>query len=154
VPLLIGSSPADWRDYVISEYDYAVTPMADRLGMASHEARLFMVFDGRYKMMHSAGGHRPMLFDLESDPDEYQDRGDDPAFRPALDRLYGYLHEWGLRMSQRVTMSEADINKKKGEPQREGILVGVHQEADLVEKFTRHYSGPARQNYLDEPSDL
>jgi hypothetical protein len=25
-------------------------------------------------------------------------------------------------------MSEADINKKKGEPQREGILVGVHQE--------------------------
>jgi arylsulfatase A-like enzyme len=154
VPLLIGSSPADWRDYVISEYDYAVTPMADRLGMASHEARLFMVFDGRYKMMHSAGGHRPMLFDLESDPDEYQDRGDDPAFRPALDRLYGYLHEWGLRMSQRVSLSEADINKKKGEPQREGILVGVHQEADLVEKFTRHYSGPARQNYLDEPSDL
>ena len=57
-------------------------------------------------------------------------------------------------MSQRVTMSEADIDKKKGEPQREGILVGVHREADLEKKFTKHYSGRARQNHLNEPSDL
>ena len=64
LPLLAGERPADWRQYVISEYDYAVTPMAGRLGMASRDARLFMVYDGRYKMMHSAGGHRPMLFDL------------------------------------------------------------------------------------------
>ena len=151
VPLLIGSSPADWRDYVISEYDYAVTPMADRLGMASHEARLFMVFDGRYKMMHSAGGHRPMLFDLHTDPQEYHDLGGRSSSRPVLDKLYGHLHEWALRMSQRVTMSEDDIKQKKGEPQREGILVGVHHEADLEEKFTRHYSGPARQDYLGGP---
>ncbi|MEC8122199.1 MAG: sulfatase-like hydrolase/transferase, partial [Pseudomonadota bacterium] len=64
VPLLASERPVGWRDYVISEYDYAVTPMAGRLGMASRDARLFMVYDGRYKMMHSAGGHRPMLFDL------------------------------------------------------------------------------------------
>ena len=154
VPLLIGSSPADWRDYVISEYDYAVTPMADRLGMASHEARLFMVFDGRYKMMHSAGGHRPMLFDLHTDPKEYHDLGGNSSSRPALDKLYGHLHEWALRMSQRVTMSEVNIKQKKGEPQREGILVGVHREADLEAKLTRHYSGLARQNYLDESDDV
>ena len=154
VPLLKGETPSDWRQFVISEYDYAVTPMAGRLGIASRDARLFMVYDGRYKMMHSAGGHRPMLFDLEFDPDEYHDRGNDPAFRPTLDRLYGFLHEWGLRMSQRVTMSEADIERKKGEPQREGILVGVHRETDLEKKLTKHYSGRARQNYLDKPSDL
>ena len=153
VQLLAGERPAGWRDYVISEYDYAVTPMAGRLGMASRDARLFMVYDGRYKMMHSAGGHRPMLFDLESDPYEYHDRGDDPAFRPALDRLYGYLHEWGLRMSQRVTMSEADIDRKKGEPQREGILVGVNREDDLGEDFTRHYTGPARQIHFEREED-
>ena len=153
VPLLAGERPADWRQYVISEYDYAVTPMAGRLGMASRDALLFMVYDGRYKMMHSAGGHRPMLFDLESDPDEYHDRGDDPAFRPALDRLYGYLHEWGLRMSQRVTMSESDIDRKKGEPQREGILVGVNREDDLGEDFTRHYTGPARQIHFEREED-
>ena len=154
MPLLKGETPSDWRKFVISEYDYAVTPMAGRLGIASRDAQLFMVYDGRYKMMHSAGGHRPMLFDLESDPDEYHDRGNDPAFRPTLDRLYGFLHEWGLRMSQRVTMSEADIERKKCEPQREGILVGVHRETDLEKKLTKHYSGRARQNYLDKPSDL
>ncbi len=105
-------------------------------------------------MMHSAGGHRPILFDLESDPDEYHDRGNDPAFRLTLDRLSGFLHEWGLRMSQRVTMPEVDIERKKCEPQREGILVGVHRETDLEKKLTKHYSGLARQNYLDKPSDL
>ena len=149
VPLLTGETPADWRDYVISEYDYAVTPMADKLGMASHQARLFMVFDGRYKMMHSAGGHRPMLFDLHADPQEYKDLGAVSESRPILDKLYGHLNEWALRMAQRVTMSEADIDKKKGEPQREGILVGVHRETDLEQKFRSHYGGPARQNYLD-----
>ena len=127
--------------------------MAGRLGMASHDARLFMVYDGRYKMMHSAGGHRPMLFDLESDTDEYHDRGDDPALRPALDKLYGYLHEWGLRMSQRVAMSEADIERKKGEPQRKGILVGVNREDDLGDDFTSHYTGPARQIHFERLED-
>ena len=153
VPLLNGETPSDWREFVISEYDYAVTPMADKLGMDSRQARLFMVFDGRYKMMHSAGGHRPMLFDLHSDPQEYHDLGVSPEAGPTLDKLYEYLKGWGLRMSQRVTMSEADIDRKKGEPQREGILVGVHREADLEAKFTEHYEGPARQIHLGLPEE-
>ncbi len=41
VPLLAGELHAGWRDYVISEYDFAVTPMAGRLGMASHNAKAF-----------------------------------------------------------------------------------------------------------------
>ena len=85
--LLAVERPANWRQYVISEYDYAVTPMAGQLGMKNRDARLFMLYGGRYKMIHSAGVHRSMLFDLEIDPDEYHDRGDDPTFRPALDRL-------------------------------------------------------------------
>ena len=153
VPLLNGETPSDWREFVISEYDYAVTPMADKLGMDSRQARLFMVFDGRYKMIHSAGGHRPMLFDLHSDPQEYHDLGASPEAGPALDKLSEHLKDWGLRMSQRVTMSEADIDRKKGEPQREGILVGVHREADLEAKFTEHYEGPARQIHLGLPEE-
>jgi len=153
LPLLEGGSPDDWREYVISEYDYSVTPMAAKLGMESHQARLFMVFDGRHKMMHSAGGHRPMLFDLAMDPQEVDDIGDDMASKPALDKLYGHLHEWALRMSQRVTMSESDIEKKKGEPQREGVLVGVHHEDDLEAAFTSLYTGPARQIHFERASD-
>ena len=45
------------------------------LGLDSGQARLFMVFDGRYKLVHSAGGHPPMLFDLQTDPQEFDDLG-------------------------------------------------------------------------------
>ena len=153
LPLLRGERPEDWRDYVISEYDFSIFPMCATLGLESHEARLFMVYDGRFKMMHSAGGHRPMLFDLHSDPDEFDDLGADPAQAPVLDKLYGHLHEWALRMSQRVTMSEEKLAIKRGSPQREGILVGVHHAEDLAEKFTYRYLGPARQVHFENEED-
>ena len=35
-----------------------------------------MVSDGRWKYIH-ASGFRPMLYDLESDPQEFDDRGAD-----------------------------------------------------------------------------
>lgn len=153
LPLMKGEQPDDWRDFVISEYDYSVTPMAKRLGMASHQARLFMVFDGRYKLMHSAGGHRPMLFDLKEDPRELIDLGRDNSHADIIESLFAQLHEWSLRMSQRITMSEAAIEKKKGEPQREGILVGVHRATDLPAHFTEKYTGPARQIHFERKED-
>lgn len=153
LPLMRGERPDDWRDFVISEYDYSVTPMAQKLGVASHEARLFMVFDGRYKLMHSEGGHRPMLFDLKEDPNELNDLGSSNSHACVVDGLYKQLHGWSLRMSQRVTMSEDGIEKKKGEPQREGILVGVHRETDLPVGFTEKYTGPARQIHFEREED-
>ena len=54
MPLLAGEVPEGWRQYVISEYDYSIFPMCEALGLESWDARLFMVFDGRYKLMHSA----------------------------------------------------------------------------------------------------
>lgn len=153
LPLMLGKRPDDWRDFVISEYDYSVTPMREKLGLESHEARLFMVFDGRYKMMHSAGHHRPMLFDLQKDPNEYEDLGASKSHAGITERLYEQLYDWSLRMAQRVTMSEFAIEKKKGEPQREGILVGVHREADLSEDFTLKYTGPARQIHFEREAD-
>lgn len=153
VPFLHGHKPDSWRDYVISEYDYSVFPMRFTLDVESREARLFMVFDGRYKLVHSAGGHAPMLFDLKSDPDEYRDLGRDPDHAATRDRLYAMLHDWSLRLSQRVTMSDAAVDKKVGEPQREGVLVGVHREGDLGEEFTGHYTGPARQIHFENEAD-
>ena len=58
LPLLRSEAPEDWRDYVISEYDYSVTPQAVKLGLEPRDCRLFMVFDGRFKLMHAEGGMR------------------------------------------------------------------------------------------------
>ena len=42
--------------------------------LATMDARLFMVTDGRWKLIH-AEGFRPMLYDMERDPEEFHDLG-------------------------------------------------------------------------------
>ncbi|MDE2694164.1 MAG: sulfatase-like hydrolase/transferase [Paracoccaceae bacterium] len=153
IPLLHGKEPNDWRQYVISEYDYSVLPMRHSLNLESWEARLFMVFDGRYKLMHSASGHQPMLFDLDTDPNEFNDLGKSKDHKLVIEKLYKQLHEWSLRMSQRVTMSEAHIAKKTGQALKHGILVGVHLESDVAKEFTTKYTGPARQVHFERDED-
>ncbi|MCL4674527.1 MAG: alkaline phosphatase family protein, partial [Pararhodobacter sp.] len=67
-------TPADWRHYAISEYDYSTREARQIIGNAQHKAQLFMIRDARWKMTF-AEGFRPMLFDLESDPQELHDLG-------------------------------------------------------------------------------
>ncbi len=43
-------------------------------------------FDGRYKMIHAEGGFRPMLFDLQTDPHEFDDLGGSPDHGAVIDR--------------------------------------------------------------------
>lgn len=147
MPWLRGETPA-WRDFVISEYDYSISPICTSLGLESRDARLFMVFDGRFKLIHAEGGFRPLLFDLEADPEEYHDlaKGDDHAAE--IQRLYGYLARWGRRMSQRVTRSESDIRGMRGRSPRRGILTFLVDGNEVPEELTERYRGPARQNHL------
>ena len=147
LPWLSGETP-DWRDYAISEYDFSAQPVAVQLGLEPRDCRLFMVFDGRYKLMHCAGpGMRPMLFDLQSDPDEVHDLAKGCNHQPEIDRLMGYLNEWGLRMSQRVTRSEDDIKNMRGNSLRKGILIFLKDGSEVDEELTVKYRGTARQDY-------
>ena len=143
LPHLHGSK-ADNRDYVISEYDYSATPQCTKLGLEPRDARLFMVFDGRYKLMHAEGGFRPMLFDLETDPDEFVDLGQSEAHQSEIDRLYTYLAQWGRRLSQRVTRSEDDIKAMRGGSLRRGILPFMIDGSEVPEELTEAYRRPVK----------
>ena len=145
LPWLRGETPV-WRSFVVSEFDYSPTPQCETLGLAPHEARLFMVFDGRFKLTHAEGGFRPMLFDLHEDPDEFHDlaKGEIPAEVGAeIERLYGHLAEWGRRPSQRVTMSEGDIRSMRGRALRRGILPFLVDGSEVPGELTERYRGPA-----------
>ncbi len=149
LPWLRGETP-EWRHYAISEYDYSVTQQAVKLGLEPRDARLFMVFDGRYKLMHAEGGFRPMLFDLETDPDEFHDLAKGDAHQAEIERLYGYLTEWGLRMSQRVTKSDDDIRAMRGKSMRRGILPFLHDGSEVPDELTSRYRGPAPKRRAGE----
>ena len=147
LPWLRGEVP-DWRRYVISEFDYSVTPQCVVLGLTPRDARLFMVFDGRFKLMHAEGGFRPMLFDLEADPRELTDIAKTDPDHPAIAKLYNYLAEWGRRMSQRVTRSEAEIVAMRGKSVRKGILPFLVDGSEVPSELTEKYRGPVRQRHV------
>ncbi|MBL4807010.1 MAG: sulfatase-like hydrolase/transferase [Rhodobacteraceae bacterium] len=144
MPFLRGETPDDWRGFAISEYDYSAYPLADKLGIAPRDARLFMVVTKRWKLMHAEGGFRPMLFDLANDPQELNDLGDSPDHSEIIDQLYESLFTWARRNSQRTTMSEATIRAmRKGGSARKGILFGYHTEAEANPELLSKYVGKA-----------
>jgi arylsulfatase A-like enzyme len=135
-PFLHGHEPETWRDFVICEFDYSTTPMADRLGLVPRDARAFMIFDGRWKMIHFEGGFRPMLFDLEDDRNEFRDRAEDPECRQEIDRLYERLGSWARRLSQRTAISDAELERMRGKSMRRGVILGLHDGSEVPEELT------------------
>ena len=154
MPLLCGEKPQSWRQFVISEYDYSATAQCVRLGVRPRDARLFMIYDGRYKMIHAEGGFRPMLFDLESDPDEFRDLAKEgerkSAYKAEIDRLYDCLAQWGRRLSQRVTKSEKDIEAMRGKSARKGVLPFMKDGSEAPEELTSFYRGAVSQDFTGE----
>ncbi|WP_299475491.1 sulfatase-like hydrolase/transferase [uncultured Roseibium sp.] len=149
LPWLHGDTPK-WREFAVSEFDYSPTPQAVKLGLDPKDCRLFMVFDGRYKLMHAEGGFRPMLFDLDSDPDEFHDLAKGDAHQAEIDRLYSMLAEWGRRCAQRVTRSDDDIRGMRGRSMRRGILPFLVDGSEVPEELTEHYRGPALQKHTGD----
>ena len=139
-PWLRSDNPKDWRAVVFSEYDYSMLPAAAKLGVAPRDARLFMAADRRWKYVHAVG-FRPMLFDMDSDPCEYRDLGADPAYAHERERLAAALSQWGLRMSQRTTISERQLLDARGKSQRRGILIGVWDESEIPQDLWSSYRG-------------
>jgi len=152
LPWLHGKTP-DWRDFAISEYDYSATPIRDVVGVSIRDARLFMVFDGRYKLMHAEGGFRPMLFDLKRDPDEVHDLGTSGDHAPVIAQMYEHLATWGRRMSQRVTRSDAQIEAMRGRSARRGILPFMKDGSEVPPELTSVYRGPVGQVHLSAATE-
>jgi len=140
MPLLRGTPPAQWREHVFSEYDYSILPVSAALGIEPSRARLFMVADERWKYVHAVG-FRPMLYDLETDPNEFRDLGADPAYEAERERFADVLAQWALRVSQRTARSDAEIRNMRGKSQARGILIGVWDESDVPEELWSKYLG-------------
>jgi arylsulfatase A-like enzyme len=132
LPLLHGNKPAGWRRVVFSEYDYAMQDVRLMLGQPIERCRLFMVYDGRWKYIH-ASGFRPMLYDLETDPQEFRDRGADPSCAEIVARLQSELFDWALHPKGHITTTNEKIaNYASQQLQvKNGVLIGIWDETEL-----------------------
>ncbi len=134
-PLLFGEQPAPWREIAVCECDYAFQSSRIELNTPSRQAWMRMAFDGRWKYA-LIEGYRPMLFDLEIDPQELRDLGAStlPEHEAVRARLHEALFRWARQPRQRVTIPDdlieaTDIQSRVAEG---GILIGYADEADLA----------------------
>lgn len=68
--------------FILSEYHDGGSPTG-----------FFMVRQGGWKYVYYAGAYPAQLFDLEHDPQECQDLGENPAYAEARDKLNGRLNQ-------------------------------------------------------------
>ena len=142
LPLLRGEQPAEWRSVAISEFDYSFTLARIRLGTPIVDCRMVMVTDGRWKMVHMPG-LRPMLHDLQADPEELVDLGADPRFEAERIRLHEEIFLWLARRRSRITVPDQPtpgpdpIGLKYDRNIDAGLLIGYWDEADLAEEQSK-----------------
>lgn len=134
LPLLHGTTPKDWRSYVISEIDYSDRSPKWTLNKAHEECWTTMIFDGRYKYI-AFNGYRPMLFDLLKDPQELNDLGEHPEYAPVREKMQQDLLEWFLtNRSRRIHgYAASDASTANHGVEKRGIYIGYWSEKDLPE---------------------
>ncbi|NOD94662.1 sulfatase-like hydrolase/transferase [Ruegeria sp. HKCCD4884] len=153
LPILHGTAEEVPRDFVICEYDYSGSPIADIVGVSVREAVMFMVANKKWKLIHCEGGHRPILFDLENDPQELNDLGNSAEHANVIAEMYDHLFAWARRPSQRTTRSEQQLIDMRTKSRGRGIVLGVYDEndapLDLTVKYRNRKARPYK-SYLKE----
>ncbi len=149
LPAIHFSKINNWRKYVVSEYDYSTSGISTKLNVSSRDARLFMIFDGQYKLIHAEGDFQPMVFDLKNDPNEFHDLASEintnSSVRKIIKTLYEYLAHWSRRPSQRTTMSDESISEMRGQSQKRGITLGMYDGSEIDPILYQKYVGKAKK---------
>ncbi len=155
LPILHGQTDRTPRDFAICEYDYSASPIAARLGVSVRDAVMFMVATEKWKLIHCEGGFRPILFDLENDPNELVDLGDSAEHADIIAQMYDHLFTWARRPSQRTTRSSEQLLNMRGNSGGTGIMIGIYDENDAPLELTVKYRGRKARPFADytTPSD-
>lgn len=125
IPLLRSRiAPGDWRRYAVSEIDYSDRGPRTLLNQPPYDCRAVMLRARRWKYIHY-NLFRPQLFDMQHDPKELNDLGDDPEYQNVHAQMQQLLLGWRRRLKPRVGMA---YDKLAGMgPERDeslGIVIG------------------------------
>ena len=121
-PLLEGRAPA-WRDFVYSELDYSFRLARQLRGKTPQQARAFSIRDARWRYVHWLD-EPEQLFDLQADPNEFNDLGRDPKHEAARTTLRGRLWDFLARRKHRTTVSDEFIEEHTNQHKKAGVHYG------------------------------
>lgn len=120
--LIRGQRPA-WRDAAVSECDYAFRRARQQLGREPGATRAYMLRTERWKYIEY-DGFRPQLFDLRNDPHELDDLGGDPAAAKVREKLHERLFQWLRSRKMRITVSDAEVERRTDTHKSRGVIFG------------------------------
>ena len=126
MPFVRGEAPTSWRDFVICEEDYSPLTVRHHLGLAVEDARATMLRTERWKyILHER--FRPELYDMQHDPQERADLGDDPAHVATRAELHEMLFRWFRQRALRLTRPDS-FTRMRSQPgwveENMGIYIG------------------------------
>lgn len=125
MPLLRGENPQEWRKAVFSENDYAFRDFVRQpLGQPADRCHMTMVRDHQWKYVHFED-MRAQLFDLESDPDEFNDLGADPSYGAVRERMQNIMFDWLRQRRIHPTVSHEAMASWTRKEQQAGIQIGI-----------------------------
>ena len=123
VPLLHGKEKILKRDAVFSEIDYSPKPARKYLEQEPARSRGYMVRTQKWKYILWEG-FRSQLFDLENDPNEFEDLGASSQHQTILKTLHEKIFDWIRNTANRTTMSEDQVRRQAGGARKRGVIIG------------------------------
>ncbi|MFN5701386.1 MAG: sulfatase-like hydrolase/transferase [Betaproteobacteria bacterium] len=112
------------RDCVISEIDYSFRRVRLSLQRRPGECRGWMVRTRQWKYIHWQG-FRPQLYDLQHDPYEYMDLGQDPGLEPVRREMEARLLAWMAALHPRQSLSDTEVARRTDRAKEHGIYYGT-----------------------------
>jgi arylsulfatase A-like enzyme len=108
---------------VFSEIDYAFYGAREALGTGLNDSRGYMIRTEAWKYVHFTG-FPPQLFDLQNDPDEFNDLGISLDHAAIRNDMHTRLLDRLTARKNRVAMSEDAANAMTNTEEDSGILIG------------------------------
>jgi arylsulfatase A-like enzyme len=121
--LVESSKPQDWRDAAFCDGDFSVRHARRNLGLRPERGRGYMVRTQRWKYVLFED-FPPQLFDLAADPHELSDLGRAPGYDAVRAELEQRLFAWFRARRTRVTISDAEVERRTGSAKARGYRFG------------------------------
>jgi arylsulfatase A-like enzyme len=123
LPLLHGQPAPSWRDFTYSELDYSYRQARLTLGKHVHQCRAFSLRNERWRYVYWLD-EPEQLFDLQADPDEFQDLGREAVTAEVRTVLRTQLLDFLGRRRHRSTVRDGSVERGTGAHKKAGVYFG------------------------------
>ena len=108
---------------MFSELDYSYRLARLLMHKAPQTARAWSVRTERWRYVYWMG-EPEQLYDLQADPDQFQDLGREATHAAVRAELRARLFEWFTRLKRRTTVTDAAIEKGTNAHKKAGVFFG------------------------------